>query len=126
MGSAALATPGRAAGAEFPHSAASVAAASENPRRAGAAAPTTAPAPRLRRRFLRESGIADLLIKDANSFPSSSLRELPARYGRYLNALRRESLNFQGSCVRLRTLPSGSWNQATLAPPGALQMTWAS
>src|SRR5260370_39469452 len=61
MGSGAVAPPGCGAGAEFPHSAASVAGASGKPRRAAAAAPTMAPAPRLRRRFLRESDMAVLL-----------------------------------------------------------------
>src|SRR5216683_701505 len=82
MGSAAVATPGCGAG-EFPHSAASVAGASGNARRAGAAAPTMAPAPRLRRRFLRESDMA-VLLKRTRTVPSTkSLRS-------YLNALRHE------------------------------------
>src|SRR5258708_6457702 len=77
MGSAAVATPGCGAGADFPHSAASVAGASGNARRAAAAAPTMAPAPRLRRRFLRESDMAVLLKSEVC-------------VGSYLNALRRK------------------------------------
>src|SRR6266852_5411367 len=57
MGSAALASP---IGAAFPHSANPVAGASGKLRSAGAAAPTAAPTPRLRRRFLREMDMANL------------------------------------------------------------------
>src|SRR5260370_11766258 len=85
MGSAAVATPGCGADAEFPHSAASVAGASGNARRAGAAAPTMAPAPRLRRRFLRESAMAVLLNRTRTVPSTKSLRS-------YLNALRRKSV----------------------------------
>src|SRR5712692_392110 len=62
MGSAPEALPaGSASGTEFPQSAASISGASGKPRSTGAAAPTMALAPRLRRRFLREMDIALLL-----------------------------------------------------------------
>src|SRR5260370_19376037 len=114
MGSAAVATPGCGADAEFPDRAASVAGASGNARRAGAAAPTMAPAPRLRRRFLRESAMA-VLLKRTRTVPSTkSLRS-------YLNALRHEIAKVSRHLREAEMLASGSLNQATLAPPGALQ-----
>src|SRR6202035_534375 len=88
MGSAAVATP-EAAGAKFPHNAASVAEVSGKPRRAGAAAPTMVPTPRLRSRFLRESDMA-ILLKGRERFP------VQGRDGSYLNALWREIVNFSG------------------------------
>src|SRR5216684_3110586 len=89
MGSAAVAAPGCGADGEFPHSAASVAGASGKPRRAGAAAPTMAPAPRLRRRFLRESDIA-VLLRERERFP------VQGRVGSYLNALQQEIVKVSG------------------------------
>src|SRR5437899_5920963 len=67
MGSAAVApSGGRDMGTELPHSTSSVARASGQPRSVGAAAPTTAPVPRLRRRFLRE--MCMLLLLGGNCF----------------------------------------------------------
>src|SRR5216683_5546481 len=89
MGSAAVAAPGCGADGEFPHSAASVAGASGKPCRAGAAAPTMAPAPRLRRRFLRESDMA-VLLRERERFP------VQGRVGSYLNALQQEIVKVSG------------------------------
>src|SRR5713101_2199515 len=89
MGSAAVAPPGCGAHGEFPHSAASVAGASGKSRRAGAAAPTMAPAPRLRRRFLRESDMA-ILLRERERFP------VQGRVGSYLNALQQEIVKVSG------------------------------
>src|ERR1700719_3918474 len=60
MGSATAASPGCTTGAEFPHNVASIVGESGKARRAGAAAPTMAPAPMLRRRFLRDIDITIL------------------------------------------------------------------
>src|SRR5712692_11197404 len=118
MGSAAVATPGCGAG-EFPHSAASVAGASGNARRAGAAAPTMAPAPRLRRRFLRESAMA-VLLKRTRTVPSTkSLRS-------YLNALRHEIAKVsrrlgEAEDVGVGILEPGDFGAAG-CPPNALSV----
>src|SRR6266849_4618269 len=98
MGSAAVAAPGCGAGAEFPHSAASVAGASGNARRAGAAAPTMAPAPRLRRRFLRESDMAVLLKRTRTVSSTGSLRS-------YLNALRGKMVKVSAHLKRAFACP---------------------
>src|SRR5712692_11986887 len=119
MGSAAVAPPGCGAGAEFPHSAASVAGASGKPRRAGAAAPTMAPAPRLRRRFLRESDMA-VLLKRTRTVPSTgSLRS-------YLNALRHEIAKVsrrlgEAEDVGVGILEPGDFGAAG-CPPNALSV----
>src|SRR4029077_3282838 len=66
MGSATAASPGCITGVEFPHNVVSIVGESGKARRAGAAAPTRAPAPILRRRLLRDIDIT--ILRSAPAF----------------------------------------------------------
>src|ERR1700687_1815352 len=112
MGSATAASPGCTTGAEFPHNVASIVGESGKARRAGAAAPTMAPAPMLRRRFLRDIDITIL-----RSAPALAAETFHHREGGQRDIGRKKTTRDTEAAAAMRILLC--WTTGQLALPGA-------